>query len=908
MGDLFGGGGPGGGGFGGGRGGGGGGFGGRGGGPGGNFSTAFRKFNPALPHGSLFYIAGNAVLNAKDFSLTGAPTVQPPYNSNVFGATFTFTPIIPHVLTSTSNFVFLNLTGNKTANPFDEYATVPTVAERGGDLSALTSAHGAPLNIYDPRTGLQFPGNVIPSSSIARQSVALLSYYPEPNLPGTVQNYHTLTTAETNSTAINARFVHNFGGGGGGGGGPMAFLRQTNQKGLRQNINVGFNSSRTASDTINIFPALDGKLQLQNYAVNLGYTIGYGRLTNTLALNWNRSHNTATNLFTGRTDVAAASGITVGNGSTDSNPFNFGVPSVNFSAFSGFADTAPSDAIGQTVSFTEVTSWNHKKHNMRYGGDFRRIHADSYGGGNVFGGFTFTGYATRQPGGAVGAGTQNSGSDFADFLLGLPQQSTVQASNFKHYLRANTWDLFAQDDWRARPGLTLMYGLRYEYFSPYSEKYDRLANLDYNSSFTAVAEVFPNGVGAVTGQKFPHSLLRPDRNMFAPRIGFAYRVVKNTVLRGGYGINYNTGQYATMGRSFANQPPFAVTQTNIVGQQGCGVLALADAFNCAGAGSSGLIQNNFAVDPNYRLGRIQVWNLDLQRTLPDGIVMNVDYNGSHGDSLDDRYAPNVAVIGTAIPYAQSFIFADSLAFSNFNALLVNLQRRLHNGIALGAHYQYSHSIDDAASVGGGAGVVAQDPRDLAAEEGNSSFDIRHQVSGTWIYEFPFGPKAKFLNSGNMFSRAIEGWSVSGTYAFATGAPLTPSYAAAISEVARGTTGSLRPDRIQQTPLTSDGGKLQHWFNTSAFVAPVVSGANPFGYGNASRNSIPGPGTVSVNGSLSKTASFGDTRSLEFRATANNVFNTVQYSAVDTQIGSASYGQVTGVANMRRITMYARFRF
>ncbi len=204
--------------------------------------------------------------------------------------------------------------------------------------------------------------------------------------------------------------------------------------------------------------------------------------------------------------------------------------------------------------------------------------------------------------------------------------------------------------------------------------------------------------------------------------------------------------------------------------------------------------------------------------------------------------------------------------------------------------------------------MAQNPRDLLAEEGNSSFDVRHQVSGNWLYELPFGAKAKYLNSGNFFSRAVEGLSLSGIFNFASGTPLTPSYAASIAEVSRGTTGSLRPDRVADTPLTAGGGRLLHWFNTSAFDHPVVSASNPFGYGNASRNSIPGPGTVSVNASVSKTASLGDTRSLEFRATANNVFNTVQYSGVDTTIGSATYGQVTSVATMRRLTVYARFRF
>ena len=767
------------------------------------------------------------------------------------------------------------------------------------------------MNIYDPATGRQFnyngQANVIDPARITTPSKALLQYYPAPNLPGAQQNYHTLTTASTNSTNINSRFIHNFGGGGAAGQSPFQRMMST-EKALRQNVNVGFNYSHIGSDNVNIFTPLDGKNQSHNYNVSAGYVIGYGRLTNNLNLSWNRSHSTASNLYTGTTNVAANSGITVGNSSTSGNPFNFGVPRVSFSSFSGFADAAPNDAIGQTISFSEGTSWSRKKHNLRFGGDFRRIHADSYGGTNVFGGFTFTGYATRQPGSTPRPGAQASGADFADYLLGLPQQSTVQASNYKHYLRANVWDLYAQDDWRLRPNLTLNAGLRYEYFSPYAERFDRIANLDYNSGFNAVAEVFPNGVGTVSGQKYPHTLINPDRNLFSPRFGLAWRVMKNTVLRGGYGINYNTGQYQAIGRQLVNQPPFAQTQTNVAGQQGCGTLTLANAFNCnTSPGSGTLIQNSFAVNPNYRLGRVQTYNFDLQRTLPDGIVVNVDYNGSHGGGLDNKYAPNISPTGTAISYANSFTFEDSLAFSNFNALLVSARRRLHNGIALGAQYQYSHSIDDASSIGGAGNSIAQNPADLIAEEGNSTFDIRQQVSGNFLYELPFGKKARFLTTG-FISHAVEGLAVSGNFDFASGKPFSPFYAAAVQEVARGTAGSLRPDRVPGASLTASGGTLQHWFNPSAFAAPAVSTSNPFGYGNASRNSITGPGTVSFNMSLSKTASFGDIRSLEVRATANNVFNTVQYSGIDTTLGSPTFGQVTSVATMRRLTVYARYRF
>jgi hypothetical protein len=198
-------------------------------------------------------------------------------------------------------------------------------------------------------------------------------------------------------------------------------------------------------------------------------------------------------------------------------------------------------------------------------------------------------------------------------------------------------------------------------------------------------------------------------------------------------------------------------------------------------------------------------------------------------------------------------------------------------------------------------VVAQNWQDIAAEEGNSSLDQRHKVSGTYLYELPFGKDKRWFTSGTS-AHVMEGFSVSGSYTFATGTSLTPSYAAAVADVARGTAGSLRPDRVPGASIAAEGGTLLKWFNTAAFAAP----AGP--YGTASRNSITGPGTISNNMALAKTMQLGDTRSMEFRATANNVFNTVQYSGVDTSVTSPTFGQVTSAGTMRSFQFTARFRF
>ncbi len=904
-------GGPGGGGGGGGRGGRGGGGGGGGGGRGG-----FRGFNPSQPHGAIFYEGGNGALNAAPFSVasalgeSGAQVVKPSSMSNRFGVSFVGSPFIPGLVKpSSKQFVFLNVTGQRNINPDIFNGTVPTLAERSGDFSALGQT------LYDPTTGLPIPGNNLKNASvpISPQALALLNYYPAPNVPnaGPRNNYQTVTNAGQNSTSAALRYVRNFGQGGFGMGRRQA---ANAPKALRQNINFNGSYSHSATDSRNIFLPLGGTTASDGYGLTAAYTIGYGKLTNNASINWNRSHAMTENYFTnGLTNPGLQAGVLVGNSTIQSNQFYYGVPTISFggsNAFTGLTNTAPNDTINQTISFSDFVSYRYGKHNMRYGGDIRRVHADSIGGTQVtpLGSFSFTGYATQNPASDCTASATTtcpaSGSGFADFLLGMPQQASVQAGLNKTYLRANVYDWYGQDDWRAFANLTLTYGLRYEYFSPYVEKNNRLVNLDHNENFTAVEAVQPDQRGTYSGS-FPRSLVNPDRSMYSPRFGFAYRVpsklMKETVIRGGYGINYNTGQYSTIARQLANQQPFAVTQTNIAGQQGCGTLGqftLAGAFNCSNA----LVQSNFSANLNYRLGHVQIWDLDIQRTLPLGIVANIGYDGSKGGNLDMVRAPNRTATGLLIPGAQAFNYEDSLGYSRLEALRINVRKRLQKGVSLQATYQYGHSIDDASSIGGGAQTVAQNDNDLNAEESNSSFDVRHKLTGNWVLELPFGPNRLFFTKGGLWSTITDGFSLSGDFTFSSGPYYTPSYQLTVQEAATGTTNSLRPDRDFGVPIRGEG-KIGEWFNPAAFTTPATGQ-----FGTASRNSIEGPGTVGVDASLSRTVQLGDTRSFEARVTAGNALNIVQYSGIDTTLNSPTFGQVTGAAQMRTLTVFARYRF
>jgi trimeric autotransporter adhesin len=396
----------------------------------------------------------------------------------------------------------------------------------------------------------------------------------------------------------------------------------------------------------------------------------------------------------------------------------------------------------------------------------------------------------------------------------------------------------------------------------------------------------------------------------------ALRLPKSIVVRGGYAINFNNGQFASFVTSMVHQPPYANVQQNtattpIDGQ----TISLANGFPTPESQQL----PTYSLDPHYSLPYVQIWNIDVQKTFGKGIVLNVGYNGTKGTHLDVTSAPLPCSNSAGADFAPCqtyngsptlassiipFKYEQSNAYSTFHDGSIRLRKRLEKGVSLGAYYQYSHSIDDAGSIGGTSTVVAQNWRDLPAEEGNSTIDQRHRLTGDYLFELPFGKDKAFLTGGGFASKALEGLSVSGTFTFASGMPLSPTYQASAAEAETFTEGSERPNRNPGVSLTAGANSIHEWFNKGAFS--TTAPAN--GIGTASRNSIPAPGTISNTMSLSKTEQLGDTRSLEVRATASNVFNTVQYSGVDTNAASPTFSEVTSAAQMRAFTFLARFRF
>jgi hypothetical protein len=891
---------------------GGGGFGGGGAGPmivmmgGGGGGRGMRGFNINKPHGSIFFNYGGSVLDAKSYSLNGQPENKASYNQSRFGATIGGPLNIPHIYKGgTKTFLFGSYTGSRSTNPYDVFSTVPTMAERSGDFSTL------PVQLLDPVTHAALANNQI--TNINPAAAQLLSFIPTPNLPGNSRNFHFVSATPSDSDTGFIRFNHNFGpqqagmlgalglggpSGGRGGGGRQQRQQQQNQKKdsshLSQSINGMFIYNNIRNSVLNPFPGLGGNQSIQNYNVNVGYTAVKGLFLNSLRLTYNRSGVEVANNFTNRNNVEGQLGIS----GVSQRPADFGLPNINLSPqFSNLQDTTPVLRTTQNISISESMSLTRGKHGWTWGGDFRHQLVDASNANNARGTFFFTGTA--------------SGVPFADFLLGFAQETSLQAGAGQYNFRANTLDLFVQDNWRAGKNLTFNLGLRYEYVTPFTELNNQLVNLDVAGDFSAVAPVLPGQIGPITGKKFPNGLVNADKNNFAPRVGLAWKPWQKTVVRAGYGVNYNIGQYGLMATQLGFQPPFAVAQTKHAPTPTS--LTLQNGFPAAINDSASHITNTYAVDPNYRLAYVQSWNLNVQQEIKSTLVLNIGYTGAKGAHLDIVRAPDQLATGVprfvactpttppATNCVQPFLFESSEGSSILHQGTLRVRKRLRHGLSLGGTYTYSKSIDNASSIGGGATVVAQNDLDIAAERGLSSFDQRHRFVADYLYELPFGKDKKWLTGAGPAQRILGGFSVSGNVTLASGFPFSPQFFGRSTDLSRGITGAARPDLTGQSIQLSDP-TIQQWFNTAAFAAPAGV------FGTSGRNIIIGPGTVQLDMALSKSIPVKEMQSLEVRLSATNIFNTVHFTTIDATFGSPTFGQVTGAGAMRKAQLTARYRF
>ncbi len=833
----------------------------------------------------------NSVLDAHPYPLNVAESARIPYYREQVGAAIGGPLVIPkiyHRPDKTSFFVNYNLRRGK--SPFDRFATVPTPEERGGDFSksVITSGPfaGTVPTIYDPQSNplgprQAFKGNIIPPSRLDPAALGLLNYIPLRNLPGSVQNFHLQQALPSDSDRVMGRVGH--------------------QISAKDNVNVFYFFNSARSESVGNFPGLARNISVRSQNLNLGETHTFTPHTvNTLSFNFNRQRNSTLNSFAFQQDIARALGIQ----DISRDPRDWGLPIIAFTNFTGLNDAIPSLVRNQTFRVFDFLLVNRGKHNVRVGGELRRVQLNTLTDPDARGTFTFSGYTTSDFT-TQGSPVSGTGFDFADFLLGLPQVTSVRFGTSANYLRSQVYSGFVQDDWRATSRLTLNLGLRYEWFQPFKEKYGHLSDLVIGAGFSSVATVTGQSPGSLPG-----SLIRSDKNNLAPRVGLAFRPwsSRHVVLRAGYGIFYDSSIYQRLTPNLANQPPFAEASTlSTTPNQ---VLTLEKGFPKI---APGIARNTFAVDPGFRTPYGQTWNFTVEDEIARNWVFSIGYVGTKGTKLDLLLAPNPALSGSSVPTgsqfqnALQFEYETSGAASIYQGLQVGFRRQFNHGFSMSANYTFSKSIDDASSVGGAGNTVAQDFLDLQAERGLSAFDVRHRLSLNHTLEFPFGARHRYLNHGGKLSRILGDWQVSGNAQLQSGTPFTARVLGNLSNSAGiGAYGSQRAD------ATGESVGLPYWeqstlryFNTAAFTLPVAGQ-----FDVAGRNTIPGPRTIDFNMSLGRFVTLSQERGAraDFRIEANNIFNTPSYSGLGTVVDATDFGRVTSVQGMRTLELSVRIRF
>lgn len=833
-----------------------------------------RKGMGSLYNGSLGLILDNSALDARSYSFTGQDTSKPAYNHLTGVAAFGGPLRIPRIVKNGPVFtVNYQWTRNRTATT--QPGLMPTLAERGGDLSQLLNPLGQPVRIFDPKTGLQFRDNVIPTERISDQAKALLDLYPVPKIAGSTRyNYQIPILSVTHQDSLQTRASKS--------------LNRTNQ------LSGTFAYQSIRADHPNLFGFLD-----TTDSTGLNASVSWrhnftNRLLANVGYQYSRSVQEIHPFFENRRNVSGDAGIS-GN---DQNPMNWGPPDLIFSGgITALSDARASSNRNQTSAFLYAMFWNHGRHGFSFGADFRRQQFNYLSQQNPRGIYTFTGAATQSP--VNGLPVAGTGSDFADFLLGIPTTSTIAFGNADKYFRASSYDAYWTDDFKISSGLTMNAGIRWEYGSPITELQGRLVNLDIAPGFGAVAPVLASHpIGSLTGESYPTSLLRPDKSAFQPRIGFAWRPfpASSMVIRAGYGIYFNSSVYTTIAAQMAQQAPLSKSLS--VQNNSANPFTMANGFNA----SPTAVANTFAVDPDFRIGYAQTWQLSIQRDLPAALQMTAIYLGTKGTRGTQEFLPNTYPTGAVNPCPScpaGFAYLTSNGNSTRESGQIQLRRRLHNGLTATVQYTYSKSIDDTALGGWGPGtsVIAQNWLDLGAERGLSSFDQRHLMTLQMQYSTGMGVRGGML-MGGWKGRLMKEWTFTGQVTSGSGFPLTPIYLAAVKGT--GVTGSIRPDTTGVSPYAAPQG---YFLNPAAYAAPTSGN-----WGDAGRNSITGPAQFSLIASLGRTFRIRDRIMVDLRFDATNVMNHVTFPSWNTTVTSAQFGLPNSANPMRSLQTTLRARF
>jgi hypothetical protein len=827
-----------------------------------------RAFGNNRPGGRALYTGGvgllssHSALDARPFSFDGGNTPKPVYNDVQFVANLGGPLRLPRVRNDPNAFLgFQHIRDHTTTM---QSGLVPTAAERVGDFSQSRDRFGRPVQLVDPATGQPFAANRLPEGRISPQALSLLDYYPLPNAAAVNGfNYQVPIVIGTRQDNVQGRL--------------------TQVVTPRQQLIGSALFQRVETESPNLFTFVD-RTNTSNTDLSLTWT---NRLTQFMFMRaryqFVSASNDVTPHFANRVNVSGLAGIR-GN---EQDPTNWGPPALSFS--SGLAPLSTANYARNTTrthgANVEIFR-NRGRHSLTFGGGVRDVSLNVLSQQDPRGGFTFTGAAT--------------GSDVGDFLLGLPQSSTIAFGNADKRLQQYLGEAFVNDDWRVSASLTLNLGVRWEFESPFGESLDRLVNLDVAPGFSSVQPIIAGAdSGSLSGQSYPSSLLRADARGIMPRLGVAWRPIAGSslVIRGGYGTYRNTNVYQSLALLLAQQAPLSTTASIESTPQA--PLTLANGFLRAASSRHG----TFGVDPGFRVGYAENWQVSAQRDLPASMTVIATYLGSRGHNLMQQFLPNTYPAGSPVVCATcptGFAYLTSTGRSLRNAGQVQLRRRLRNGFTASVQYTLAKAMDDAAAFAGAtlAGFgMAQNWLDLGAEYARSAFDQRHQVVAQAQYSTGAGIAGGALVDG-VRGRLLKDWTFVAQLTTGSGLPLTPVYLVPVPGT--GFTSTLRP---QLTGAPVDDAPDDAYLNPAAYTLPA-----PGQWGNADRNSVSGPAQFGFNAAVGRTFRWGNRFNVDWRIDATNVLNRVTWASVNSLVGSPQFGLPNRANQMRRLQSSLRVRF
>ena len=862
-------------------------------------------------HGTLYEFHRNRVFDANNFFNNRAGARKPQNIQNQFGGN------IGGPVAKDTAFFFFNYEGTRIRKGVTRLGNVPLANEIIGDFSLAAAAanrvkalpncpNNAPFcyaTIVDRvgdcvGVGVAFPNNQIPAQCLDPVAQRVLSMLPAPNVvPGTgalnLNNFIRNPGIQDDTDSYTGRFD------------------------WQMNAKNSFFVRYTLSDRFRYVPGIfggvvdgtgssaNGRLNMKGQSAAIGWTrVISARLINEFRLGWGRNNSLATQDPFGVNTLAELGFL----GVPDSPLYSGGIPGISISARggtqlvggqSGFdrlgsPDFLPKSQRTNQFQWTDNVSLTHGAHQLKFGvdlrGPMRNIYLDVP---SLRGTYTFDGNRTT-----VG---------LADFLLGYP--SGVQLANPQVVdTRLKMFSGFVQDDWKASRRLTLNLGLRYDYATWPYEGADRLTNFDPETGQLFTPANSPYG----------RSLIKPDRNNFAPRVGLAYQWNEATVVRAGYGRFYMLFERAGSEDQLALNLPWLV-QNNVTALNNNSTannIRLRTGFNLSlnPASVDPRLVRLRAINPEAVMPSVDQWNIGIQRRLAGNLVATADYVGTKGTHLSvlrnlNQQLFNSAGVGTGIiPYPNlgPIEYRDNGGNSNYHGGELTLEKRFSRGFSFRTAYTYSKSIDYAQEhlAAGGTGSFTQNARDLRERRGPSDFDVRHRFVGSYIYELPFGKGRTYLHDGAL-AHILGGWRLSGLANVRSGRPFTlsaNSNSTALGGARGGGLVSAFADCLGDASLPSGERTVDRWFNTSP---DVVRTPTPARLGNCGRNTLRGPNLTNFDASLVRTFDyFGEDRSLEFRWEVFNVFNTPQFGLPDRNVSGTAAGRISTLAGDPRVMQFA----